>query len=118
MTSTGIDQLAPNEVLVFPSTRHGHHTRGAALYARMYLGAKYGIGEGSVGQTYAIPTKDEVMQPIPATDIRESMARFFAHAKDHAEKIFLVSNIDLGFVGVAGLFTDAPENVRVPKGLL
>jgi hypothetical protein len=56
-TPDGITRLNPGEVFVFGSNLAGRHGKGAALQA-VRFGAKYGVGVGRAGQTYAIPTKD------------------------------------------------------------
>nr|DAT39777.1 MAG TPA: hypothetical protein [Caudoviricetes sp.] len=43
---------------MFGSNPEGRHGAGAAKIAVTQFGAKYGIGEGLVGDSYALPTKD------------------------------------------------------------
>lgn len=52
-----IEVLKENEVFVFGSNPEGRHGMGAAK-AAMKFGAKYGVGRGLVGQTYALVTKN------------------------------------------------------------
>lgn len=47
-----------NVVFVFGSNPEGRHGLGAAKVAREQFGARWGIGEGLVGNSYGIPTKD------------------------------------------------------------
>lgn len=52
-----ITKLEPNYVFVFGSNPEGRHGAGAAK-AALKFGAKYGIGRGLQGQTYALVTKN------------------------------------------------------------
>ena len=56
-TGEQITQLEPNYVFVFGSNPEGRHGAGAAK-AALKFGAKYGIGRGLQGQTYALVTKN------------------------------------------------------------
>ena len=51
------------KIFVFGSNLAGRHGAGAALDARRYHGAVYGVGEGLMGNAYAIPTKDRALKP-------------------------------------------------------
>lgn len=52
-----ITKLNDNEIFVFGSNPEGRHGAGAAKNA-LRFGAKYGIGRGICGQTYALVTKN------------------------------------------------------------
>lgn len=56
-TGETITQLEPDYVFVFGSNPEGRHGAGAAKVA-LKFGAKYGIGRGLQGQTYALVTKN------------------------------------------------------------
>jgi hypothetical protein len=56
-TGGTITKLEPNYVFVFGSNPEGRHGAGAAK-AALKFGAKYGIGRGLQGQTYALVTKN------------------------------------------------------------
>ena len=45
-------------IFVFGSNLAGRHGKGAALHAKKFYGAEYGVGVGPTGNAYAIPTKD------------------------------------------------------------
>ena len=47
-----------NTIFVFGSNPKGIHGAGAAKVAMEQFGAKYGVGEGLTGNSYALPTKD------------------------------------------------------------
>lgn len=52
-----IDKLEENQVFVFGSNPQGRHGAGAAKLA-VSFGAKYGVGRGLSGKTYALVTKN------------------------------------------------------------
>lgn len=118
-----IEKLEDNEVFVFGSNLAGRHGAGAARLARMEWGAKYGIGEGPTGQTYALPTCDEDIEPLPLSTIRESIHKFLLHTIRNADKEFLVTKIGCGLGGytpkeIAPLFPITVlrlENVHLPE---
>lgn len=56
-TGETIKELKENQIFVFGSNPQGRHGAGAAK-AAMSFGAKYGIGRGLQGQTYALITKN------------------------------------------------------------
>lgn len=56
-TGDTITKLELNYVFVFGSNPEGRHGAGAAK-AALQFGAKYGIGRGLQGQTYALVTKN------------------------------------------------------------
>ena len=55
-----------NNIFVFGSNPEGRHGMGAAK-AAMLMGAKYGIGRGLVGNTYALITKN-ISKSVPYTE--------------------------------------------------
>lgn len=58
-TYTGnIKYLKENQIFVFGSNPQGRHGAGTALLALQKFGAKYGVGKGFQGKSYAIATKD------------------------------------------------------------
>lgn len=79
--------LQKDEVFVFSSNINGHHVRGSAFRARSW-GAKIGKGEGLQGHTYAIPVNFETVD-----EIRPYIDDFIAFARQHPERIFLVTGI-------------------------
>lgn len=52
-----VKHLKPNEVFIFGSNAQGRHGAGAAK-AALSFGAKYGVGRGLQGQSYALITKN------------------------------------------------------------
>lgn len=101
-----IDSLQPNQVFVFGSNPEGRHGAGAAAVA-MKFGAKYGIGRGLVGDTYAIITKNltagfvekatgiqypkEGYKSVTEEQIKDNIKEFYETAKENPNKEFLVT---------------------------
>lgn len=116
ITPERIDRLADNEIFVFGSNEAGHHNGGAARAAMHRFGAKYGVGVGLQGQSYAIPT----------TGTKRStygyIQGFISFAKANPRLHFLVTPIGCGNAGhsaeeVAPLFKDAVDvpNIALPQ---
>ena len=106
-------------VFVFGSNEAGRHGRGAALFARQQRGAIYGQGVGRQGQSYAIPTKDDDLRPLPLRSIGLYVAAFLAYACAHPHETFELTPIGCGLAGykpsdIAPMFSNAPDNVRLP----
>lgn len=122
ITPENITKLEPNQVFVFGSNTVGRHGKGAAKTALKW-GAKWGQGDGAMGQTYGIPTKGSNMSK--ALDIRliyPYVAAFIVWAKHTPEQTFLVTEIGCGLAGytpkeIAPLFADAINysNIHLPK---
>lgn len=111
------------DVFVFGSNLAGRHGKGAALYARQRFGAVYGQGEGRQGQSYAIPTKDEALRPLPIDAIAGHVSRFLDYARQHPADVFEVTAIGCGLAGytpeqIGPLFRGAAENVMLPPAFL
>ena len=81
------------------------------------FGAKYGVGVGLQGQSYAIPTMQGGVDTIkPYVD------EFIEFARQHPELTFYVTRIGCGIAGfsdkqIAPLFHDALEtdNIILPR---
>jgi len=109
-------------VFVFSSNLSGHHDEGAALEALRNRGAIYGNAQGSQGNSYAIPTKDEDLRSLPLIRIAEEIERFLDFAKTHPWLLFEVTPIACGSAGyrpeeVAPIFESASHNVTLPQVL-
>lgn len=108
-------------IFVFGSNLAGRHGKGAALTAFREHGAVYGQGAGLQGQSYAIPTKDEELQPLPLPKIQKHVATFIKYAKLNPETQFQVTRVGCGLAGyddqqIAPFFRDAPANCMLPVG--
>lgn len=109
------------DVFVFGSNHTGRHGKGAALIARNQYGAIYGQGSGLQGQSYAIPTKDGALRPLPLEEIHGYVREFVAFARLHPTWKFRVTRIGCGLAGytdaqIAPMFQDAPPNCDLPEG--
>jgi hypothetical protein len=107
------------EIFVFGSNLAGRHGKGAALAARKQHGAIYGQSEGLQGNSYAIPTKDELLNTLHIDTIDMAVERFLEFAVAHPEMTFNVTPIGCGLAGykpeqIAPFFKGAPENVLLP----
>lgn len=107
------------EVFVFGSNRKGHHGAGSAFAAFQNCGAKWGIGEGLRGNSYAIPTKDENIETLPLKDITIHVDRFLEFSDENKDMTFNIVAIGCGLAGytpeqIAPMFKGAPENCILP----
>lgn len=111
--------LPHDHCFVFGSNQRGVHGSGAAVAARFYFGAQLGIGEGFVGQSYGIPTKDHTMQLRTIGMIRLAVERFLEFARQYPRKIFVITEVGCGRAqqspqAMAQLFWEAPPNCMLP----
>ncbi len=107
-------------IFVFGSNLAGRHGAGAALEARRHHGAILGQGVGRQGNSYAIPTKDIKLQPLPLYTIRRHALRFLDYARKHPELEFKLTAVGTGLAGymveqIAPMFKGAPANVIQPS---
>lgn len=110
-----------NEIFVFGSNQAGRHGKGSAREAQRKWGAIYGIGEGPMGRSYAIPTKDHSLRPRPLEKIRASVQQFLNYARWSPEYLFRVVRIGCMNAGysdadIAPMFRGAPSHVLLPPG--
>lgn len=117
ITPQYITSLREGEIFVFGSNKEGLHGGGAARIAYEEFGAEWGVGVGTTGQCYAIPTMDGSIDII-----RKHVDDFTAYAKAHPELTFLVTRIGCGIAGwrdgeIAPLFKEASalDNVTLPE---
>lgn len=121
ITADLITALEPGQVFVFGSNYAGRHGRGAAQTA-LHFGAKYGIGEGIRGNTYALPTKGHDLRlPLSIEHIGLHVDKFVQTACDNPSLTFLVTEVGCGLAGygpkqIAPLFVEAARrpNVHLP----
>jgi hypothetical protein len=102
-------------IFVFGSNLAGIHGAGAARTAMKLHGAKYGVGVGLVGYSYAIPTKDQNIQSMNLEDIEPYVTEFISFAKSNPNLEFMVTQIGCGLAGftaeqIAPLFKRPPSN--------
>jgi hypothetical protein len=108
-------------VFVFGSNLAGRHGKGAAKDAVKLHGAIYGQGIGRQGNSYAIPTKDAYLNPLPLDKIEQYVEEFLVYAENHLDEEFQVTRIGCGLAGytddeIAPMFDAAPPNCHLPEG--
>ena len=86
-------------IFVFGSNTKGIHGAGAAKVARDRFGAELGVGKGMQGNAYAIPTKDQDLNPLPILSIYSYVQDFLKYAKDNPGKRFWLTAIGTGLAG-------------------
>ncbi len=107
-------------IFVFGSNTAGVHGAGAARTALLQHGAKWGEGEGHVGDSYAIPTKEgfksgEIRATLPILTIAHHVNNFIQYARANPQLKFQVTQLGCGLAGlkpehIAPMFMKAPEN--------
>lgn len=102
-------------IFVFGSNEAGIHGAGAANTAYEKHGARWGFSYGHIGDSFAIPTKDEDIQTLPLIRVKQYIEGFIAYAYGHRKLKFKVTQIGCGLAGftkeqIAPLFKDAPPN--------
>ena len=108
-------------LFVFGSNEAGHHGGGAALEALIYWGARINHGFGPAGFSFAIPTMDWQINPLPLAVIEGYVQRFLAYVELHPTTRFLVTPIGTGICGyspaeIMPMFADASINCVLPDG--
>lgn len=117
--------IPKNHVFVFGSNYpYGRHGAGAAKTAKLYYGAKNGVGEGLMGQSYGLPTVDwtKKYRPLKPIEIKKYADNFIQCAKDNPHLTFLLTEVGCGLAGcnvkdIAPLFKECVdlENVKMPQ---
>ena len=109
-----------DEIFVFGSNLAGRHGAGAAKVATKF-GAVYGVGYGLAGNSFAIPTKDIVLDVLPLPTIQAFVDDFlkFARMTFNTQKFFM-TRIGCGLAGyydeqIAPMFRGAPVNINFPE---
>lgn len=107
-----------SSIFVFGSNLAGRHGKGAAETAHKLYGAKYGIGKGLTGDSYAIPTKNEDLVPLTLDEIEDHIKTFVKFTKKYPFKKFLLTRVGCGLSGnkdsdIAPLFTGIDMNVKI-----
>ncbi len=121
MSRDKVFQPGPNNIFVFGSNLAGRHGAGAAKTALQLYGAKYGVGVGLQGNSYAIPTKDKNLRTLPLESIKYHVDTFIGYARCYRDMHFFVTRIGCGLAGykdedIAPMFKGVSGNIELPEG--
>lgn len=98
-TPQKITNLAYNEIFVFGSNESGIHGSGAARIAISKFGAVLGQGHGLMGNSYAIPTKDRNLKPLPLESIKDYLREFIKFVIANPHLTFYLTKVGCGLAG-------------------
>jgi len=119
ITPENVIELKENEIFIFGSNKEGNHYSGSARIAYEKFGAKWGIGYGISGQSYAINTMSGLER------IKSQIPVFLKYVNANKDKNFLVTAIGTGIAGftpkqIAPLFKETIEleNVYLPQSFI
>lgn len=123
VTPEDMGELSKNQVFVFGSNEAGIHGAGAAFYASKKFGAHLGLGFGFAGRSFAIPTKDWEVMPLPLPVIEFYVKRFIAFTRKYGQSWeFMVTKVGCGLAGftpeqIAPFFKDCrnQKNIWLPQ---
>lgn len=108
-------------VFVFGSNLAGRHGAGAAKAAMDKFGARYGVGIGFTGQSYAIPTKDYKIETLPFEAVKFFIGQFAQVSHALRETEFFITRVGCGLAGftddqIAPLFRECnAQNCSMPE---
>lgn len=107
-------------IFVFGSNVMGIHGAGAAKYALENHGAKWGVGFGHQGNSFAIPTKWTPYKRMDLATIKNFVMLFIEYAERNPTRTFQVTTIGCGLAGytpedIAPMFLTSPSNVLLPE---
>jgi hypothetical protein len=110
-----VHPLPKGSIFVFGSNTLGIHGKGAALTARREYGALPSVGEGLVGQSYALPTQWTLTRFMTLDEIQPRVETFICGARQCPKLTFQVTQVGCGLAGhkkedIAPLFIGAPFN--------
>lgn len=94
-----INNIGREDIFVFGSNAAGYHHGGAAQTAFKKFGARWGQGEGLVGNSYALPTLDEDFHPLSLEKISEAFVKLFKTALLNSKLTFYLTKVGVGIAG-------------------
>jgi hypothetical protein len=122
VTPFEIEKLEPNQIFVFGSNEAGLHGGGAANLAYHQFGAAMYQGFGFSGNSFAIPTKDSLINTLELDVIEFYINRFEDFVIKHPSLDYMITRIGCGLAGydaedIAPLFKNfiELENVYLPE---
>jgi hypothetical protein len=106
-------------VLVFESNLAGQHGKGASFLAEKCHGAADGKGWGQHGNSYAIPTADKDLMPLPQGVVGNYVQSFLKHAEANPGMRFRLTTLGFGNPNISQgelvrMFASAPANCLLP----
>ncbi|MEB3766364.1 hypothetical protein [Acinetobacter sp. MD2] len=115
-----IKNLNDDTIFVFGSDLAGKHSEGAARIAQQFFGALHGVGRGWSGQSFAIPTLNEHLQPMLLAQIQHYIEDFKIYTKQHPNTHYFITALGCGQAGyqtsdIAPLFRGISSNVTFPE---
>jgi hypothetical protein len=120
-TPENIQSLEPNQIICFGANEAGRHGAGLAKLAKNKFGARYGVGRGLQGNSYALPTKDFEINTLPLYDIEQNIKEFLDFAGENPHYEFYMTLIGCGLANytpdqIGPLFGKfpIPSNVILP----
>lgn len=94
-----IENLKPNQIIVFASNLDGLHNQSAASWCCDKFGAVYGIGIGMSGKNcYALPLWLFPSRPLDYDDIFDHLETLFKYIEKEKTKTFIFTALDKDFV--------------------
>lgn len=90
--------LYPSIYFVFGSNLAGRHGAGAALHAAIEYGAVKGVGEGTMGRCYALPTKGRMLEVLPLSTIEKHVG-IFKDVVAATDRCWYVTPVGTGLAG-------------------
>lgn len=90
--------LYPSIYFVFGSNLAGRHGAGAALQAAIEYGAVRGVGEGTMGRSYALPTKGNMLEVLPLSIIAKHVDTF-KNVVETTDRCWYVTPVGTGLAG-------------------
>ena len=106
-------------IFVFGSNLGGRHGAGAARVAFEQYGARSRQGVGLQGHSYAIPTKNSMLEVLDLYVIDGYIKEFLKFAEGSSDR-FWITTVGCGlawyaYVQIAPMFKGAPSNCNFPK---
>ena len=125
ITPYEIEELETNQIFVFGSNESGLHGGGAANLAYHNFGATMYQGLGLSGNSFAIPTKDWLVDTLDLKTIQFYVNRFEQFVRTHPSLEYMITRIGCGIAGytaeeIAPMFKNFVdlENIYLPEDFI
>ncbi len=113
---------SPTRILVFGTNLAGIHACDAARYAYTWCGATWEVGQGLMGNSYAIPIEGLRFQLLKLEEVKKHVDVFIEFAWEQRDFEFFITELGCrrgkwySVQELAPLFKDAPPNCLLPSG--